>query len=233
MLEPFRRNIETDNLLAERYPSPKDFARGLRVAPPGVREGILRGIVTEGIPFAFRDRPTLYEELRDFLARRLDVPPKNITLVGSARLGYSLSPLAYGKPFDTTSDLDFSVISEILFLRVADAFHQWETDVATGRETLTDAREKRFWRENLARIPSSLRRGFIDPYKVSNTYKVVQDVQQSLWLVRERLVRTPPLVAIKRVSMRVYRSWDAFVRQQELNLTLLVRRGLDSPIQNP
>jgi hypothetical protein len=159
MLEPFRRNIETDNLLNERYPSPKDFAGGVRVAPPRVREGILRGIVTEGIPFAFRDRPTLYEEIRDFLAVRLDIPPRNITLIGSARLGYSLAPAAYGRPFDAASDLDFSAVSEALFHRIADAFHQWETDIATGRETLTEAREKRFWRENLAMIPCNLRRG--------------------------------------------------------------------------
>jgi hypothetical protein len=232
MLEPFRRNVETDNLLTERYPSPKDFAKGVQAALPGVREGILRGIITEGIPFAFRDRPTLYEEIRDFLARRLDVSPKNIALVGSARLGYSLSPIGYGKPFTAGSDLDFSAISEMLFLRVVDAFHQWEADLATGRETLTDARELRFWKDNLQKVPWNVRRGFIDPYKVPLRYKVVQDVENSLWLVKEKLARTPPPVTIKRASLRVYRNWEAYARQQELNLTQLVRRGLESLVQS-
>lgn len=232
MLEPFRRNIETDDLLAERYPSPKDFAKGVQVASPGVREGILRGIITEGIPFAFRDRPTLYEEIRDFLARRLDLLPKNITLVGSARLGYSLSPSAYGRPFNAGSDLDFSAISEMLFLRVVDAFHQWETDLATGREGLTDARERRFWKDNLDRVPGNIRRGFIDPYKVPLRYKVVQDVEQALWLLREKLTRTPPTLTIKRASLRVYRSWEAYARQQELNLTQLLKGSLGSLIQS-
>ena len=46
--------------------------------------------VAEGIPYAFRKCPALYEEIRSWLADGLDVDAKEISIAGSGRTGYSL-----------------------------------------------------------------------------------------------------------------------------------------------
>ena len=52
--------------------------------------------VSEGIPFAFRECPALYEVARAWLAEQLGLDSREISLRGSGRLGYSLSPKKMG-----------------------------------------------------------------------------------------------------------------------------------------
>jgi hypothetical protein len=56
-----------------------------------------------------------YVRWRHEIAKRLDVDPMGIQLVGSARLGYSLSPDKKFKRFDESSDLDIAVVSNEVF----------------------------------------------------------------------------------------------------------------------
>src|SRR6266404_1106160 len=95
--------------------------------------GFLRLWVSEGIPFAFRDVPLLYEAIRSYISRRLSVPPKVLTMIGSARVGYSLSPLPdFGKAFGNHSDLDLSLVNEGIFQHLEADFHAWRTDWELG-----------------------------------------------------------------------------------------------------
>lgn len=56
-----------------------------------------------------------YVRWRHEVAKRLNVDPTGIQLVGSARLGYSLSPRKNFKLFDAQSDLDIAVVSNEIF----------------------------------------------------------------------------------------------------------------------
>ncbi|MFS6701099.1 hypothetical protein, partial [Staphylococcus aureus] len=56
------------------------------------KEAIARLWLSEGIPFAFKKSPALYEVVRVWLGTRLNVDPKEIHLSGSARIGQSLAP---------------------------------------------------------------------------------------------------------------------------------------------
>ena len=56
-----------------------------------------------------------YVRWRHEVAKRLDVDPTGVQLVGSARLGYSLSPQKNFKLFDDQSDLDIAIISHDIF----------------------------------------------------------------------------------------------------------------------
>jgi hypothetical protein len=61
----------------------------------------------------------LYEAVREWMSVRLQVHPKNVTLIGSARIGFSMCPRPnYGRQFGANSDLDFSVVDERLFSEV-------------------------------------------------------------------------------------------------------------------
>lgn len=219
MLPPFDHNAEANTLLEQRYPSPDEFAQACKLLSSHSRIGVIRLFIAEGVPRAFERLPTLFESVRDFIAQRLSVEPRNITIVGSARIGYSLAPPPhYGTLFNPNSDLDFTLVCTSLFGNLAQVFEQWNSDVVAGRERTRNAREEGFWADNLKRLPQNIRSGFIDPYKIPNRYELSVRLSQTMWLVKERLHRTPSAPMIRRASLRVYRDWDAFSRQQLFNI---------------
>jgi hypothetical protein len=102
-------------------------------APRAAREIVARLWLTEGLPSAFFTSPAIYEDMRGWLASRLNVHPKEVTLIGSARLGYSLAPPPnFGRPFGPRSDLDLSIVSADLFKRVTLAFSSFAVDYRAG-----------------------------------------------------------------------------------------------------
>jgi hypothetical protein len=194
---------------------------------PQMQSGVIRLYISEGVPCAFRNAPLLYEEVRDFLAGRLGVHPKAITVVGSARMGYSLAPPPrYGNAFNQNSDLDLALVSESVFARLVKAFDDWKEDVSAGREKVRGLREERFWQANLVEVPRNIKRGFVDHYKIPNraAYEWPRRISQSLWLTNRRLALTPSAPHVRETSLRVYRDWGAFVSQQLLNLQPVLKR---------
>jgi hypothetical protein len=79
-------------------------------------------------PFAFKDNPELYWELRNEICGHLNIHPQNFTMIGSAKLGFSLSPKKIeqdgikvpklGKLFNEASDIDIVIVSEQLFEKI-------------------------------------------------------------------------------------------------------------------
>jgi hypothetical protein len=167
-------------LVSEKCRSMRDFypsSQTLSEAIKGVGYldllGILRLWFSGGIPFAFRENPMLYEVARGWLAMRLQIHPKSVTLIGSGRIGYSLCPLPkFGKVFDDESDLDYSAIDHKLFSELVSTFLEWEGDADSGRASPRGSRERNCWKDNLKRLPENIARGFIDPSLLS---KLVED----------------------------------------------------------
>lgn len=58
---------------------------------------------------------SIYHEIKVIISDELDVPVKNVAIVGSAKTGYSLTPGRNYAPFTETSDLDLVIVSENLF----------------------------------------------------------------------------------------------------------------------
>jgi hypothetical protein len=61
------------------------------------------------------DAVTTYHAIKLEASDALDVPVKNIAIVGSAKMGYSLTPGRNYSPFDENSDLDLVIVSESIF----------------------------------------------------------------------------------------------------------------------
>lgn len=78
-------------------------------------DSVVRQHVLEGVPYVFRDRPEAYEALRRDLSQTLSTTPTNITVVGSAKVGFSLHPEKDFRPFSPSSDIDVAVVNESLF----------------------------------------------------------------------------------------------------------------------
>lgn len=207
--------------LREVYPSPDAILTAARGGNRDTRHAIARLWLSEGIPYCFRDRPGVYEALRRWLARRLDVHAKEITLVGSGRQGFCLSPGRHlRRPFGEHSDLDLTVVRQSLFQRLESAFSRWNADYAGGSVVPRNDRERALWEANRQSVPSGLARGFIDPHKIPtwNRYPEAQMVSQALYEAHEMLKVTPDVPPVRNLSVRVYRNWDYFIRQMAINL---------------
>jgi|ERR1039458_6837853 hypothetical protein len=218
-MRPFQiRDSFTD--LVEHYPSADRLRQALVRMNPMDRSWFLRLWLTEGIPFVFRGKPAVYEAIRDWLATQLHVGPKEITLIGSGRIGYSLAPDGYGQPFSPESDLDFTVISSDLFVRLCDAFKTWKGDVESGRIRPCNPKEDLYWSDNLGRLPSNINRGFLDARKIPYKY---HELGKLMWELEERLAKTVESLKIRDASVRVYRTWENFEAQATMNLERTTR----------
>lgn len=210
---------EANEKLRERYPPTTDFVQAANTLDYKGRVALLCLVITEGVPAAFQNCPLLYESLRNFIAGRLDVHAKEVTLIGSARLGYSLAPSPkFGQTLSSSSDLDFSVISKGLFKQLSDVFGTWQADFDKGVRKPRNQTEGKFWIDNLNRLPANIHRGFIDPYKIPNLYPLPSSISETLWLSGRKLAITPLAPQFKRLTLRVYSDWDDILRQQLLNL---------------
>lgn len=215
------------NELTNPYPEGTQLLQIVARIGPADREAIVRLWVSEGIPFAFKGVPALYEALRGWLGARLNVHPKTVTLIGSGRLGSSLGPPPdSGRPFGEHSDLDWSAVSGELFGACSAEFDMWATQYKERSVHPRNSRESMYWDENLRRVPGNIRRGFIDPFKIPSwiIYPTAQKVAQTLSYLTRAMRTTPGAPSITKSSLRVYRDWPSFVRQVSLNLEYASRQ---------
>ncbi|NOR81533.1 MAG: hypothetical protein GQ529_11995 [Methyloprofundus sp.] len=176
--------------------------------------------MSEGIPYAFKDCPGVYESVRSWLAIRLDINPKEVNITGSARIGQSLAPKKMGKPFGEGSDLDLFIISSELFDKLKIDFNEWSFDYESNKVIASNDREDGFWKNNLHRCPKNISRGFIDSNVIPNhdKYTYAKNIAQTMYLLKEKLDVTNSAPKVCHASVRCYRSWDSYVRQVSLGL---------------
>jgi hypothetical protein len=99
-------------ILTLMFPKVDEFERILLASP---LEGIVENQILQGEPFAFRQDPEALNLLRRHLATELGIQPEQAIVVGSARVGFSLNPDNYPRPFAPDSDIDVAVIDEAIF----------------------------------------------------------------------------------------------------------------------
>jgi hypothetical protein len=178
-------------------------------------DGVLRRFsnlrLLEGIPAAFSTAPWDYELVRDAIARRLDVPSHDLTLVGSARFGFSYTGSKWPKEFTAgSSDFDFLVCSGRLFgdcLRDAERFYQRaenDRDPSSWSKVVTEARRQ-------------FALGFINhdtllPRPQNPTFR---DLDATCTEVTERYERQ---LRFSKVKLRIYRDWDKAMARTIANL---------------
>ena len=218
-MEPFRIPAELEGF-SRQYPNAKEIARISKAE--GEKAGIIfsRLWLSEGIPFAFKENPAVFESLRTWLSIQLEVHAKEVGVTGSAQLGTSLSPKQLGSPFDSESDLDLFVISSSLFDQIKRDFQRWSCDYESGACQPKNVREENFWRNNLERGQTLILRGFLDQKMVPNRqeYAMISKISHKMWLLTKKLKLTKNAPNPAKASLRCYSSWDAFVRQVTMSL---------------
>lgn len=219
-MEPFKVSPHLATLL-NSYPEAKLLVEAATHGGEHSKAAIARLWFSEGIPFAFRNTPALYDVVRAWLGTRLDVDPKEINLTGSARIGQSMAPHKVGKTFGEHSDLDLFVISHSLFDRIKNDFNNWSYQFEAGLVKPKNDNEKKYWIDNNKRGQGLIQRGFIDSNIVPNydTYPTVQNISNSMWLLKGKLDLTKDAPVIKSASIRCYKDWGSYVRQMIISLS--------------
>lgn len=189
------------------------------------REALVRLWLTEGCPQVFEGHPAIWEQIRAWLASRLQVCPKDITVVGSARIGFSLAPETWGRPFGGHSDLDVAVVSPAFFSTVVETFRRWIAEYDSGTVAPRHVTERAHWDENRAFGERNIRLGFYDSNKLPtlDRYPVAQRIANTMWHLRSRLEHTPGAPKVRHASARIYRDWASLVSRVSLNLKAAVR----------
>jgi len=218
LVNPFQLSIHGKDFHA-LYPDPDDLKTVFINTKNDERFGIIRLWITEGIPYAFKDCPLLYEKARVFIAKGVKVETKEVSLVGSARIGYSLSKHEWGRPFNTKSDLDFTIVSNNLYASIVSDFQNWVKDLETGKILPKGHREMDIWLANIKQLDEQIPKGFIQtkmiPY--NSNYPAVKNCYDTIYLFRKKLGVTEMAPRISDASIRVYSSWKSCITQLSVN----------------
>lgn len=201
--------------LSGQYPDPKvwpDYSKKLN--SDAVR--FVRLWLTEGIPFAFQKFPMVFEVGREELAERLDISPKAVSLVGSARIGYSFAPQKFGLKFEAgKSDFDFFIASESLFNRLKGDAELWLSRYRAGLAVPTKPHEFKYWPGNADTLPKNIQFGFISSWMLPLYARYEHSMQLSNALatfsanLNERL---PPDYRVRKdIGIRVYKNVDTAI----------------------
>ena len=207
--------------LQGQYPSPDEMKAAAQNGNQLEREQLVRLWIAEGIPYAFQACPALFETVRTWLAAQLEIAPRAVTLIGSARLGYSMKPgNRWGRPFGSGSDLDLSIACPTLFDQLLGEFEQFASEFRAGSIHPRNTAEAAVWEQNLVVVPKGIARGAIDPRKIPtwNRYPRAQRIGTVMWRLNARLPVSPQAPPFKAVSIRVYQGWTTFAAIVAANL---------------
>lgn len=166
---------------------------------------LVTAYVLGGDAFAFRDDLRAYAQMVDHLSARLEVHSASITVVGSAKLGFSLNPMRFPRSFRAESDIDVLVVDERLFDTAWFAMLDWNY----LRRHRLPAPEFRWARKRWDDIywgwftPDRIRyEGLLFP----ESLEPIRDLS-ARWFDAFQSLGLLPAFADRQVSGRLYRTW--------------------------
>ena len=172
------------------YPTFNDFKKLLKNSD---LEKILYFHLIEGTPYIFKDHSKRYQLFRKAISSALDIPMKNIAIVGSARIGFSLNPNNFGRPFTQNSDIDTVVVSPELFdtawIELIRLRTKWYSLTPNERSMVKNHKKLVYW-------------GNIRPDKLPGTTQI-----SKLWLETFRGLGKIDAFASREVNGFLFRTW--------------------------
>ncbi|MGT2468950.1 hypothetical protein ACVOMV_36435 [Mesorhizobium atlanticum] len=126
--------------------------------------------IAEGIPYAFIDRSGRFQLARERLAFDLaGVSIRDISVTGSGRIGYSMSPTHFGRPYSPeNSDIDLLLVNNRWFETIAKQAQNFVRDYREGIVKPSSAREKVWWDSTAEKAEEYLESGYFDAKKIPN-----------------------------------------------------------------
>ena len=175
------------------YPTKEEFEALLRARR---FDRILDDYLFNGLPFSFSDQPKIHGTMLKELSRGLRVPRQDICVVGSARIGFSMSPYKYGSPFDQFSDLDIVIVSPLLFDSswvdmLTNRHIPWSRLTQPTRAHLIEHRERHY-----------IYNGWINPHFVAEALCIGER-----WVTTFDGLSRIPYLSSRHIAGRLYRTW--------------------------
>ena len=179
--------------------------------------------IFKNIPFFLIKKPLIYHEVCKFISQKLDININDIFLTGSANLGFSLSPDKLCNRYKPlSSDLDFFVISESLFLRLAEDIEIWKKD--TTSQTI----QKKI--DDVERMKNKC--NFVDTWHIPTIYKEVSKCRNTMYqacllinkLYGEKIVSDD---GKKSASLRCYKNYQSAIQQISINIESALKKNMD------
>lgn len=212
-------------LICEQYPPVTVFETD-RVITISEMRRFVRIILSEGTPFAFAKCPMAFEFGRERAAFKIGIDAKQMSMTGSGRLGYSLSPHKFGRVYDpTASDIDLFVIDHDTFSAAAQEYRDFIDQFEAGRLTPRHAREETYWTQAKSFVPSNIKKGFIDQKYIPtfDRFPMSQRLGEANFSFLANVNSVAGARIVKATSLRVYRSWDKAVNQISFSLMAVLK----------
>jgi hypothetical protein len=212
-------------LVCNQYPDAEIFEGNRRITNAELMR-FARIILTEGIPFAFADTPMAFEFGRQRAAERIGVDPKQISMTGSARIGYSLNPDRFGRPYDpTASDIDLLLIDQESFSSIAQEYKDFIGLFDSGELDPSTEHRRALWEDTKRFCPANIKNGFIDQKFVPtfDRFPMSQRLGDAKYKFQVNVNSVLGKALVTRTSLRAYRDWNAAVDQIAFSL----KRTLD------
>ena len=178
--------------------------------------------VFDGEPIVFAHRPMLYSVVRTHLSDRLGVTPDAMTIVGSGKIGYSLSPDSFGRPFSPTSDVDVVVVDGRLFDQIWAHLLEWRYPWHLRKWSNLD----RNW--GIARLEEFIC-GHCTPNVIKYTGLEYAKLLRPLrdlsvrWFDAFQSLGQHSLLASRKFNGRLYRTWDHAAQYHAYSLSEVVK----------
>ncbi len=185
------------------YPSAKEFIEILRNRPLDV---VVKEYIFHGLPYIFRNRPEAMQTLYQHLRATLRISDQNITVVGSAKIGFSLSPDNFPRKFTDESDIDILIVDETLFDKVWMTMLKWNYP-RRHRLYGIDWMWAKNRRDNLYWgwfVPDKIR---FEGLSFPHVLKPLRDISTTWFNAFRSLSQYPEFIS-RNVSGRLYRTWD-------------------------
>lgn len=182
---------------------PNAFVIELQRIPRAERMAMVRTWVQDRGPAAFSDSPYLWEAIREWIARRHNISPRQIGLAGSAQIGFSTHPqkaLAYFN--NNGSDLDLYIVSGTLFVDI-----EHEANIFISRQFET---ENSNFLEQARTTKRALIRGYVDLRQIPaihDRYPICAHLKNDASIIIDKLKVSG--FNLKPSHFRVYRDWSA------------------------
>jgi len=156
---------------------------------------IVQLYLLDGFPYCFKTNQDLHIYLRSEVCKKFDIHPKNYAIVGSAQVGFSLSPDNFGSPFSDSSDIDIALISEELFQSL------WLSLIEFRRKSY--ARLDPRFRKRFSQLQHILFWGILRLDKLSNDF----DFAKTWWEFFNKL-SVDDRFGPRRIRAALFKSWS-------------------------
>jgi hypothetical protein len=205
------------------FANPEDFKKFYLTINSNEEESLLRHFIVNNVPFVFKEKPMLYEQLTKYVGDKLVIAASEIKLIGSAKTGFSISPNTYGKAFGNHSDLDFSIISERVFLQLENEYLKWSNLYKEKKLQPINQIEEKYWTENLETGKGQIRKGFLDPRFIPNreSFELTKQINNTMWIIQKYLLEEHE-IKLKTVSASIYKNWPAFAARLKRNTSFVM-----------